>query len=158
MKSDRLLEMGKPGAINAGEFKDTVRRFVQEINLPAYFDFDSPPIDPAKIDMEFVSRPTFVRQLELIEASKQQQLQAINDYLRAISSKTRWGEEGYCFRDHWTNGRAGFYSGIRPYATVLTCFTQVSTMSRQGRVCRMSEARAVSTREKRPGALYSRLF
>lgn len=115
VKSDRLLEMGKPAAINAGEFKDTVRRFVQEINLPAYFDFDSPPIDPAEIDIEFVSRPTFVRQLELIEASKQQQLQAINDYLRAISSKTRWGEEGILLPgslDEWESGLLQRHSAI----------------------------------------------
>lgn len=115
IRSDRLLELGKPGALNAGEFRSMVRLFVQEINLPAYFDFDSAPVPQAELDNEFVSRPVFVKQLELIEASRQQQLQAINDYLRAVASKTRWGDEGTLLPgslDEWENELLQRHSAI----------------------------------------------
>ena len=93
-RTDRLLERGKLGGLNAGEFQDLIRVFVQSINLPAYFDFDSagPSIDD--INASYSSKPTFIRQLEIIEVSKNQQLNAVSDYLRAVTNKTKWGAEG----------------------------------------------------------------
>lgn len=93
-RTDRLLEMGKPGGLNAGEFQDLIRVFVQSINLPAYFDFDSAPPSTDDIDTTLSSKPVFIRQLELIDVSKDQQLNAVSDYLRTATNKTKWGADG----------------------------------------------------------------
>ena len=93
-RTDRLLELGKPGGLNAGDFQDLIRTFVQTINLPAYFDFDSSPPSPDDIDAALSSKPVFIRQLELINVGKDQQLNAVSDYLRTVANKTKWGAEG----------------------------------------------------------------
>lgn len=93
-RTDRLLELGKPGGLNAGEFQDSIRIFVQSINLPAYFDFDSAPPSADDIAVAFSSKPVFIRQLELINVSRNQQLNAVSDYLRTVANKTKWGSEG----------------------------------------------------------------
>lgn len=93
-RTDRLLELGKPGGLNAGEFQDLIRVFVQSINLPAYFDFDSTPPSTDDIDSTLSSKPVFIRQLELIDVGRSQQLNAVSDYLRTVANKTKWGAEG----------------------------------------------------------------
>lgn len=93
-RTDRLLELGKPGGLNAGEFQDLIRGFVQSINLPAYFDFDSGPPLADDINASLSSKPVFIRQLELINVGRAQQLNAVSDYLRTVSNKTKWGAEG----------------------------------------------------------------
>lgn len=93
-RTDRLLEMSKPGGLNAGEFQDLIRVFVQSINLPAYFGFDSAPPSTEDVDAAFSSKPVFIRQLELINVGKSQQLNAVSDYLRTVANKTKWGAEG----------------------------------------------------------------
>lgn len=93
-RTDRLLELGQPGGLNAGEFQDLIRVFVQTINLPAYFDFDSTPPSADDIDAAFSSKPVFIRQLELINVGRNQQMNAVSDYLRTVANKTKWGAEG----------------------------------------------------------------
>lgn len=93
-QTDRLLEMGKPGGLNAGDFQDLIRVFVQSINLPAYFDFDSAPPSTDDVNAAFSSKPVFIRQLELINVGRGQQLNAVSDYLRTVANKTKWGAEG----------------------------------------------------------------
>ncbi|MCC5070204.1 hypothetical protein LLE67_20590 [Xanthomonas campestris] len=93
-RTDRLLELGKPGGLNAGKFQDLIRVFVQSINLPAYFDFDSAPPSVDDINAALSSKPVFIRQLELINVGRNQQLNAVSDYLRTVANKTKWGAEG----------------------------------------------------------------
>ena len=93
-RTDRLLERGKPGGLNAGEFQDLIRIFVQSINLHAYNDFDSAAPSVDDINASFSSKPIFIRQLEIIDVNKNQQLNAVSDYLRAVTNKTKWGAEG----------------------------------------------------------------
>jgi hypothetical protein len=93
-RTDRLLELGKLGGLNAGEFQDLIRVFVQSINLPAYFDFDSTPPSTDDVNAAYSSKPVFIRQLELIDVAKGQQLNAVSDYLRTVANKTKWGAEG----------------------------------------------------------------
>lgn len=89
-----MLESGKPEGILAGEFQHEIRTFVQNINLPAFFDFDLPSPTPGSVDAKFAARPVFIRQLELIEADKAQQMNAVSDFLRATASKTQWAADG----------------------------------------------------------------
>lgn len=93
-RTDRLLEMSKPGGLNAAEFQELIRVFVQTINLPAYFDFDSGSPSTNDIDATFSAKPVFIRQLELIDIGKDQQLHAVSDYLRTAANKTKWGADG----------------------------------------------------------------
>jgi len=93
-QTDALLRAGQPAGLNAGDFQSIVRNFVQRINMPALFSFDPQPPTPVEINEKFSCRPTFVQQLELINASKYLQLNAVSDYLRAASDKTNWAVEG----------------------------------------------------------------
>lgn len=104
-QTDGFIRAGQPAGLNAGDFQSIVRNFIQRINLPALFSFDPQPPTPAVVSEKFSCRPTFVRQLELINASKDQQLNAVSDYLRAASDKTNWAVEGILLPnalDQWT--------------------------------------------------------
>lgn len=114
-QTDRLLEMGVPGGLNAGEFQDRVRLFVQSINLPAYFDFDLPSPAPNDVDAVHSSKPVFIRQLEIIDIDKRQQLNAVSDYLRASASKTKWGADGILLPeslDEWDKNLSSRHAAI----------------------------------------------
>lgn len=93
-QSDKLLSLGKPAGMNAGAFKDLIRTFIEHINLPAYFDFDAPKPTAKDVEAKLAGKPRFIRQLELIKVDKQQQLNAVSDYLRTATNKTNWGAEG----------------------------------------------------------------
>jgi len=93
-QSDILLLAGHPAGLLAGPFQDQIRKFVQRVNLPALFEFNPIPPDPTIVGDTLSGRPTFIQQLELINADKEQQLTAVSDYLRASSDKTNWAAEG----------------------------------------------------------------
>lgn len=104
-QTDDLIRAGEPAGLNAGEFQSVVRNFVQRINLPALFSFDPQPPTSAEINEKFSCRPVFVRQLELINANVEQQINAVSDYLRASSDKTSWSVDGVLLPntlDQWT--------------------------------------------------------
>lgn len=115
-RTDRLLGLGKPGGLNAGEFQDLIRTFVQSINLPAYFDFDSALPSADDINAALISKPIFIRQLELINVSRSQQLNAVSDYLRTAANKTKWGVEGILLPqslDEWDENLLSRHAAIR---------------------------------------------
>jgi hypothetical protein len=50
------------------------------------------------------TRPIFIRQLELVEASNDDQLRAVGDFLRASADKVEWADRGLIFPgslDEW---------------------------------------------------------
>lgn len=92
-QTDELIRAGEPGGLAAGTFQARVRSYVQRINLPELFSFSAAPGDSSVAETLNV-RPVFVRQLELIDASDEQRLLAVSDYLRASADKTDWATKG----------------------------------------------------------------
>lgn len=93
-QTDLLLLAGKPAGLLAGPFQDQIRQYVQRTNLPALFVFSPTLPSSALVHGKLSCRPTFVRQLELINADLEQQLSAVSDYLRACSDKTILADQG----------------------------------------------------------------
>lgn len=98
-RSDRLLREGKPAILNAGEFKNAVRNFVSRYNLPGYLKSLAEQPSSSEIGALHMTRPTFVRQLELIEIDGDEQLRAVSDYLRASADRTDWADRGLISTD-----------------------------------------------------------
>lgn len=114
-KTDALLAAKLGGGLIAGEFQADVRAFVQEINLPALFDFDLPLPTPQQVSEQLQCKPVFIRQLELIELEKEKQLNAVNDYLRASACKTQWSKDGVLMPgslDQWNANLMGRHGAI----------------------------------------------
>lgn len=89
--SDQLLRSKKPAALLAGDFQKTIRDFIRHTQLPTLELFATEPPDSTVVKGTFASRPTFIRQLELIEISENHMLNAVSDFLHASSSKAKWG-------------------------------------------------------------------
>jgi hypothetical protein len=96
-QADDLIRSGKYAIIDADKFKASFRSFVQVNNLPGYLNsFTSAPADTAVADV-LLSRPTFIRQLELIAVSDDERVRAVGDFLRTSADKSAWAEQGLIF-------------------------------------------------------------
>ncbi len=93
-QSDKLLRAKQPAAISAGYFQQIVRDFIRHTKLPTLELFAPEKPDEEAVQSTFASRPTFIRQLELVDASDDTKINAVSDYLHASSSKTKWGSDG----------------------------------------------------------------
>jgi hypothetical protein len=92
------VQAGRPGAINAGTFKAHIQQFISKTNLPVLFTFSAPP-EADEVQSVMAQRPTFIRQLELIDATDEQRMRSVGDYLRASADKTHWADAGLIFPD-----------------------------------------------------------
>jgi hypothetical protein len=98
-QADELIRQGKPAKIDGDKFKAGFIAFVQKNNLPGLLT--SLTAKPAKNEVAamLVKRPTFIRQLEIIDASDDDRVRAVSDYLRSSSDRSRWAEIGLVFKD-----------------------------------------------------------
>jgi hypothetical protein len=95
--ADRCIRKKTPAVISVAEYKKNFHAFVQRNNLPGYLPtFSSAPTEDAAKAM-MIGRPVFVRQLQLIEATEEQQVRAVSDFLRTSSDKTTWASSGFVF-------------------------------------------------------------
>lgn len=98
-RADRLIREGVAALIPVAEFRKTFHAFVQQNNMPGYLASLSTIPTTADAKAAITSRPMFVRQLQLIEASEAQQLRAASDLLRTSGDKAKWAEAGFIY-DH----------------------------------------------------------
>jgi hypothetical protein len=90
---------------------------MQANNLPGYLRSLSGPPEAAQVGAVISTRPTFIRQLELIEAPDEQFVRAASDFLRTSADKALWAEAGDIFEgelDGWDEDlvrRHGFIRG-----------------------------------------------
>ncbi|WP_175958574.1 ABC-three component system protein [Burkholderia sp. BCC0405] len=97
--ADRLIRAGEPAQISVGEFRKRFQAFVQQNNMPGYLVSLSAVPTTIETRAVLTSRPTFVRQLQLIEATERQQLRAASDLMRTSGDKAKWAEAGFIYDD-----------------------------------------------------------
>ena len=94
---DRLIQRGEKPIIDADAFRRDFHAFVRQNNLPGLLaSIAESPSDTVVVGVA-AARPVFVRQLELIEASEDDRLRAVSDYLRSSGDKADWAERGVIF-------------------------------------------------------------
>jgi hypothetical protein len=105
-RADHLIRTGKPAIISGDEFKKNFQAFMQSNNLPGYLKPLSMPPEPEQVGVIISTRPTFIRQLELIDAKEDHFVRAAGDFLRTSADKVLWAEAGDIFEgalDEWDN-------------------------------------------------------
>lgn len=113
---DRLIRQRRVPAVSGDEFKRNLHAFMQSNNLPGYLRSLSSPPQPAHVGEVISTRPTFIRQLELINAQEEQFVRAASDFLRTSADKALWAEAGDIFEgalDDWDEDLARRYEFIR---------------------------------------------
>lgn len=98
-QADRLIRDGKPAIIEGDAFKANFRSFVQRNNLPGLLTSFTAPPAVSEVSTILSTRPTFIRQLELIEATEKERVRAISDFLRTSADKSVWAETGLVYEE-----------------------------------------------------------
>lgn len=99
-QADRLIWDRKPAVLNGDLFKIAFRDFVRKNNLPGFLTSFTKPPPAGEITSMLSTRPTFIRQLDLIKVANDDRVRAVSDYLRASADKSRWAEVGLVFEDN----------------------------------------------------------
>lgn len=113
---DRLIQRGELPILEADAFRRDFHAFVRQNNLPGLLtSFGGVPNDDLVAGIA-ATRPTFIRQLELVDANNEERLRAVSDYLRASADKADWAERGMIFPgslDTWDDDLVRRYGMIR---------------------------------------------
>ncbi len=114
---DRLIQRGEPAILDADAFRGEFHAFVRRNNMPGLLNsLGDAPDDDLVADIAS-TRPTFIRQLELVDANHDDRLRAVSDYLRTSADKADWAERGIIFQgslDAWDDDlvrRQGLFRG-----------------------------------------------
>lgn len=104
--ADRLLRSKQVAKIDASRFRAEQQAFVQKNNLPGLLiSFADAPSDE-EVQQLMGHRPTFVRQLELVQLGSDMQVRAVSDFLRTTADISKWGDAGIIFEkdlENWDN-------------------------------------------------------
>ncbi len=94
---DRLIQRGERPIMGADGFRRDFHAFVRQNNMPGLLtSFGGAPSEDLVAGIAS-TKPTFIRQLELVEATDEDRLRAISDYLRASADKADWADRGVIF-------------------------------------------------------------
>lgn len=95
--ADKCIRRKVPALVGVAEFRRNFHAFVQQNNMAGYLPtFTAAPSKDAAKAM-LTSRPVFARQLQLIEASEEQQIRAASDLMRTSGDKVKWADQGLVF-------------------------------------------------------------
>ena len=94
---DRLIQLSEKPILDAEAFRRDFHAFIRQNNLPGLLASFTDSPDDTLVAGIAAARPAFVRQLELIEATEEDRLRAVSDYLRASADKADWAERGEIF-------------------------------------------------------------
>lgn len=119
-RADRLIRDGMPALIGVRDFRKSFHAFVQQNNMPGYLA--SLSVVPTTADTKAVltSRPIFVRQLQLIEATETQQLRAASDLMRTSGDKVKWAEAGFIYDDSFKDWEESLLRRYEAFASEIT--------------------------------------
>lgn len=114
--ADQRIRKGLPAQISVAEFRKNFHAFVQRNNLPGYLPSFSVALSPAEAKAILKSRPVFIKQLQLIEATEEQQLRAASDFMRTSGDKASWADQGLVFEgsfDDWEDSLMRRHAAIQ---------------------------------------------
>lgn len=94
---DRLIQNGQPPILEADAFKTTFRAFVQKNVMSNYLPSLADKPLAGEIDAMLITRPLFLRQLELVAVTDEEKVRAVSDLLRSSADKSRWADAGMVF-------------------------------------------------------------
>lgn len=95
--ADKCIRKGLPALIGVADFQRNFHAFVQRNNMPGYLPTFTPKPSEDAAKAVLTRRPVFVRQLQLIDATEEQQLRAASDFMRTSGDKVKWAEQGFVF-------------------------------------------------------------
>jgi hypothetical protein len=132
--ADRCIRRKVPALVSVAEFQRNFHAFVQQNNMAGYLPTFTtvPSKDTAKALL--TSRPIFVRQLQLIGATEEQQLRAASDLMRMSGDKTKWADQGLVFDgtfEDWENTLLRKHDAVRSEAQEIY---SEKTQEAQGRI------------------------
>lgn len=95
--ADKCIRRKAPALVGVEKFRRNFHAFVQQNNMAGYLPTftAAPSKDVAKALL--TTRPVFVRQLQLIDASEEQQLRAASDLMRTSGDKVKWADQGLVY-------------------------------------------------------------
>jgi len=95
--ADKCIRRKVPALVSVAEFRRNFHAFVRQNNMAGYLPTftAAPSKDAAKALL--TARPVFVRQLQLVEATEEQQLRAASDLMRTSGDKVKWADQGLVF-------------------------------------------------------------
>lgn len=114
--ADQRIRHDLPAQISVTEFRKNFHAFVQRNNLPGFLPSFSVTPTPAEAEAVLTSRPVFIRQLQLVEATEEQQLRAASDFMRTFGDKTAWADQGFVFDgsfDDWEDSLMRRHAAIQ---------------------------------------------
>lgn len=94
---DRLIQRGETPILGVDLFRREFHAFVRQNNLPGLLTSLSATPDDARVVDIASTRPIFIRQLELVEATNDDLLRAVSDYLRTSADKADWADRGLIY-------------------------------------------------------------
>lgn len=96
-QADSLIRSGQPPMIDGDRFKANFIAFVQRNNLPGLLSPFTMAPGEDEVAALLYTRPTFIRQLDIIDAGEEDRVRAVSDYLRTSADKSLWAESGLVF-------------------------------------------------------------
>lgn len=93
-KTDGLLLEGKAAALNVDEFNAEMQAFLPRIDFRQILTAIAGTLELTNDTIAAEQIRTYVRQLELIESSEEDVIEAINNFLRASAERAAWSKEG----------------------------------------------------------------
>jgi hypothetical protein len=92
-----LIRRNMPRMISSVAFRRKAGALIRKVNIPLALTSFVPAPPSSVLHDTMSARPTFIRQLELIEARPDECLRAVSDFLRASADKSSWAEKGMIF-------------------------------------------------------------
>jgi hypothetical protein len=114
-RADRLIRAGQVALVDGDTFKGNFIAFVRRTNIPGLLSSVMKAPEKGEVMALLSARPIFIRQLEIIEATEQDRLRAVSDFLRASADKSAWAEQGLVFEGsmaEWDDFLAGHHGFI----------------------------------------------
>lgn len=96
---DKLIRDRKPPIVSATKFRREFQTFSRRSNLTNMLPSSAPEPTDGVITAVVATAPTFVKQLQAINASADMLVTAVSDYLRSTADKVQWADEGLIIED-----------------------------------------------------------
>jgi len=93
-RMDGLILAGKPAALNVDEFNAEMRSFLPRVDFQHILAAIAGKLELTEDTLAAEQLRTYVRQLQLIEGSDEDVVEAINQFLRAAAERSAWSKQG----------------------------------------------------------------